>query len=317
MKPLEKVAQKIWLIDLEPPLKGLKRIFGSYVVEGEKIALVESSFPNVAETLVSKLEKAGIPPEKVSYVLGTHIHLDHAGGFGHLSELLPNAHFLIHPRGLPHLANPEKLWKASIQALGPLAYEYGEPKPVPRERLHPLQDGETISLGEGLRLRVVETLGHASHHMSFLEEASRTLFTGDSCGIRFEKYGVIRPVTPPGVSLPELVDSILKMEGLNVKTLAFTHFGAYENPSDAFHQFRQALHLWLDLTLKAYKAGRGVEDLYSQVKALDRPLEPILKERTEVFIRQSVEGLLDYVRRKGVEGAEAALEKLKISLGKR
>lgn len=310
MGEIEEVFSGIWLIDLQPPLKGFERIFGSYLIKGEKIAIIESSFPSLAESLTAKIQGLGVKLEEVSHVFGTHIHLDHAGGFGHLAEMLPKARFFIHPRGLPHLISPERLWKASLQALGDLALEYGEPKPVPKDRLLPLQDGETISLGRGLKLRVIETPGHASHHVSFLEESSRILFTGDSCGIRFEKYGVIRPVTPPGISLPELLDSLEKMEAFNPNAIAFTHFGVHFNPIDAFHQFRHGMRLWLSLSLKALKAERSLEEAYTEVKSLDKPLEPVLKGRTEVFICQSIEGIISYIKRKGLEEAEAVLNRL-------
>ena len=310
MGEVKEVSPGIWLIDLQPSLKGLERIFGSYLIKGEKIALVESGFPSTTGNLISHIQNMGVGLEEVSYVFGTHIHLDHAGGFGHLAEKLPKARFFIHPRGLPHLVNPERLWKASVEALGDLAFEYGRPKPVPEQRLSPLQDGETISLGGGLKIKAVETLGHASHHMSFLEERNRVIFTGDSCGIRFEKYGVIRPVTPAGISLTETLNSLEKMEAFNPKALAFTHFGLHPDPEDAFTQFKQALRLWLSLSLKALKAGKGSKEAYAEVKSLDKPLEPVVKRRTEVFIRQSIEGIIDCIKRKGLEQAEAVLRRL-------
>lgn len=311
MGEVEEVSSGIWLIDLQPSLRGFEKIFGSYLVKGEKIAVIESGPPNSTENLASKIQSLGINLERVSYVFGSHIHLDHAGGFGHLAEKFPKARFFIHPRGLPHLVNPERLWKASLEALGDLALKYGKPKPVPEPRISSLQDGETINLGGGLRLKVIETLGHASHHMSFLEEANGIIFTGDACGIRFEKYGVIRPVTPPGINLLEMVNSLEKIEALNPKALAFTHYGASFNPRDAFNQFRSSLHLWLSLSLKALKAEGGLEEAYAEIKLLDKPLEPIVKRRTEVFIRQSIEGIVSYIKRKGLEEAEAVLNSLR------
>jgi glyoxylase-like metal-dependent hydrolase (beta-lactamase superfamily II) len=123
--------------------------------------------------------------------------------------------------------------------------------------------------------------------MSFLEEANGVIFTGDACGIRFEKYGVIRPVTPQGINLLEMVNSLEKIEALNPKALAFTHYGASSNPSEAFNQFRSSLHLWLSLSLKALKAGKGFEEAYAEIKLLDKPLEPVVKRRTKVFIRKA------------------------------
>ncbi|MEG3071650.1 MAG: MBL fold metallo-hydrolase [Candidatus Syntrophopropionicum ammoniitolerans] len=45
------------------------------------------------------LEKLDLPPQRVNYIILTHIHLDHAGGAGAMAEVLPRARLYVHPRG--------------------------------------------------------------------------------------------------------------------------------------------------------------------------------------------------------------------------
>ena len=72
---------------------------------------INASVPLVQEALSTK----GVRPEDVDFIMLTHIHLDHAGG---ASQLLPNARLTVHPRGARHLADPSKLWAATVEVYG-------------------------------------------------------------------------------------------------------------------------------------------------------------------------------------------------------
>jgi glyoxylase-like metal-dependent hydrolase (beta-lactamase superfamily II) len=105
--------------------------------------------------------------EDVAYVAVSHIHLDHGGGVGTLLKSLANAKVIVHRRGAPHLIDPGKLWRQSQLTLGSLAKIFGALELVPNERILTAVDGMEIDVGDCLKLRVLETLGHASHHLSY------------------------------------------------------------------------------------------------------------------------------------------------------
>jgi glyoxylase-like metal-dependent hydrolase (beta-lactamase superfamily II) len=67
---------------------------------------VESGPTNSIPNLLDAINEAGIKPEAIRYVAVTHIHLDHAGGAGALLKHLPNAKVIVHPKGAPHLIDP-------------------------------------------------------------------------------------------------------------------------------------------------------------------------------------------------------------------
>lgn len=66
---------------------------------------------------------------------------------------------------------------------------------------------------------MIETLGHAPHHVSYYECNSRILFPGETAGIYVENLGVTLPATPPPVMLDELFVSVEKLVRLNPKML--------------------------------------------------------------------------------------------------
>ena len=86
----------------------------------------------------------GDPRAAVDYVFLTHVHLDHAGGAGVLLQALPNARAVLHPRGAPHMIEPEKLIAGSKVVYGEerFARLYGELVPTPTARVYEVEDGE-------------------------------------------------------------------------------------------------------------------------------------------------------------------------------
>ncbi|MDH4221781.1 MAG: MBL fold metallo-hydrolase, partial [Candidatus Bathyarchaeota archaeon] len=123
----------MYLIDLKP--MGFENFSASYVIKGNRAAIVETGPRLTAENLLAGLKETGIKRDAVDYVAVTHIHIDHAGGAGTLLPHLPNARLLVHEKGVRHLVNPEKLWISSLQVLGDIAEMYGEFQPVPEKRV--------------------------------------------------------------------------------------------------------------------------------------------------------------------------------------
>ena len=91
--------------------------------------LVDPGPASTIPYLVERLDELGI--RTIDYILLTHIHLDHAGGTGQLLRHFPGAKVNCHPKGIPHMVAPQKLWEESIKVLGKVAEAYGEMAPVP------------------------------------------------------------------------------------------------------------------------------------------------------------------------------------------
>jgi glyoxylase-like metal-dependent hydrolase (beta-lactamase superfamily II) len=120
-------------------------------------------------------------------LLLTHIHLDHAGATGALVRENPNLRVYVHEIGL---VSAGRLYGGDLQTL------YGECVPVPESNLKQLQGGESVRVG-GAQLEVFYTPGHASHHVTYWDRASRTAFVGDTAGIRVQGDAFLLPATPP------------------------------------------------------------------------------------------------------------------------
>jgi glyoxylase-like metal-dependent hydrolase (beta-lactamase superfamily II) len=181
--------------------------------------------------LLEALRELEIPRAAVDYLLLTHVHLDHAGGAGALLRELPNARAYLHPRGAPHLINPQKLIAGSKLVYGEerFARLYGELVPLPAERVHEVQDGEQLTLGSRT-LELIHTPGHALHHYAVVDAAHASIFPGDTFGISYRAFDTaqgafIFPTTTPTQFDPQqLVASIDRMLGYRPESMYLMHF---------------------------------------------------------------------------------------------
>jgi hydroxyacylglutathione hydrolase len=161
------------------------------VVESDRAAIVDTAHRDSVPRTLAALESLGIAREQVDWVILTHVHLDHAGGAGHLMRVLPNARLAVHPRGAPHMVDPSALWAGTVAVYGVEQAEatYGVPVPVPEDRIVPLPDGATLSLA-GRRIEALDAPGHARHHVVLRDGTTGHLFAGDTFGISYREFDV-------------------------------------------------------------------------------------------------------------------------------
>jgi glyoxylase-like metal-dependent hydrolase (beta-lactamase superfamily II) len=181
----------------------------------------------------------------------THIHLDHAGATGSLLERFPDAEVWVHERGARHLADPSKLLASATRLYGTrMERLWGEVLPVPAERIRVLHGGETLGA-----FRVAYTPGHAAHHVSYLHEPSGRAFTGDLAGVRIEGGCVLAPTPPPDIDLQAWRASLELIEAWQPRSLAVTHFGAYEDVERQLGALREQLDQAQALARELDEAG--------------------------------------------------------------
>lgn len=256
------IGKNLYQIDLETG--GFKNLICSYVLKGARVTLVESGPTSSVPRLVEGLKELKVSFEDVEYVAVTHVHLDHGGGVGTLLKLLPNAKVLVHPRGMPHLADPTLLWKSAQQVLGYVSEIFGKPEPVPKERLIPVSEG-SFDLGGNSRLEVFETLGHASHNLSFLETLNGGVFPGDAAGTYFPEFDVVIPTTPPPFRLDVALASLDKLISLKPAALYYSHFGKASNAVERLKDYKVQLQLWGKITKEGVREKQSFDQICKKI----------------------------------------------------
>ena len=291
-----KVAPGLYAIDVEP--LGIRNILSPYVLVGKEAAIVDCGPSSTVRTLIKGLGALGIKPEDVRYVLATHIHIDHVGGASLLLDWAREAELLVHPRGVRHMADPSKLWESTKAVLKEVAEGYGPIGAVERGRVSAIRDGDELSIAGGPRLQVLETPGHASHHLSFFEPEKRILFPGDSAGIYISPLDILVPTTPPPFRLDLALSSLDKQVALRPELACYPHFGASNQAVRKLEDYRAQLELWADVISAnmGEPAERILELLAIKDPYLARALPliehfPILKRG----LANSVEGIRRFI----------------------
>jgi glyoxylase-like metal-dependent hydrolase (beta-lactamase superfamily II) len=295
---------KIQTIDLG--FMGTEEIIASFLLTGEgSAAIVETGPTSCINELMRGLKDRGVAPEDVEQVFLTHIHLDHSGASGNLTELLPNAAFYVHEIGYPHLVDPSKLLKSATRLYGEENMDelWGEVKPVPEDRLVKLEGGEEIEAAGGV-VRAHYTPGHAYHHLAFHEPGTGHLFAGDVAGVRLPGQSYVKPPTPPPeVDIEAWKGSIETIRKIGPKILCPTHFGSYEDVERHLGELEQRLEDWLLLIEERMDEGHSQEDIAEELEAkgdaemLREGANPEESERYELAANYEmlVAGIMRYV----------------------
>jgi len=294
----KQIGENLFLIDLETG--GFKNLIASYVLTGAQTIIVETGPTSSIPNLLSGLKEIDVKAEDVAYVALSHVHLDHGGGAGALLKSLPNAKVIVHPRGAPHLLNPEKLWLQSQKVLGHVAETYGKPEPVPEDKIIAATEGMTFSVGDKARLKVVETLGHAAHNLSYLELLSGGVFTGDAAGIYLSEFDAVIPTTPPPFRLDIALASLNKLINLNPAFLYYSHFGKASDAVQRLKDYAFQLKLWASIAAEGVKTGQSTETIRNRILTEDKVMRKIgsyLKAHPifmKTAVGNSVQGFIDF-----------------------
>ncbi len=295
----KQVGKSLYMVELETG--GFRNLICSYIIVGKKPFIIESGPSTSVLRLLSGLQELNIPFEDVEYVAVTHVHLDHGGGAGTLLKLLPNAKVIVHPRGMPHLIDPERLWSASQSVLGFVSEIFGKPEPVPEDRIIPMTEG-SFDLGFGGKLTVTETLGHASHNLSYQESFNGGIFPGDAAGTYVPEFGVVVPTTPPPFHLDAALASLDKLISLNPTVLYFSHFGKADNAVQRLKDYKVQLQLWADIATDGVKKNQSLEQIAERISSEDKVMNSIIdfvrshQIYSKTMLENCVRGFVEYAK---------------------
>ena len=240
-----------------------KGVTASYLLESsDGLILIETGPDSTYSNILNSLSERGYTLRDVRHVFVTHIHLDHSGAAWHFAK--EGSNIYVHPKGAPHLINPERLvasarmiYKDKLEEL------WGRVEGIAEDKVFSLNDGEETKIGE-ITITAFETLGHASHHHAYLVEDS--LFTGDIGGMRARNGPVIPPTPPPDINLELWYESIEKINKINPKMIYPTHFGGYEDVGSHLNYLAEYLDKLSDCVGQLIKEDKNEEEITAGYK---------------------------------------------------
>ena len=264
------VVDGISVIDSEYYSKDFAAIY--LLKQKNKVIIIETgtnySVPHVKEAL----SQAGLSFSDVSYVIPTHVHLDHAGGAGLLMMQCQNAALVVHPRGARHLIDPSKLVAGAKAVYGENKFKeyYGEIFPIDANRVIQADDNFILDF-DGRELRFIDTPGHARHHFCIWDKATKSMFTGDTFGISYRDLDhqdelYILPSTSPVQFDPEaLIQSINRIMEFKPERVCLTHFSAIKPTKKATNKLIESIHFVSNLAIKYADKNDSESIIYTKM----------------------------------------------------
>jgi len=322
-------ALSLYMIDLPLPLPGFEHQITSWLLKDKVLNrnfLVDIGPASVNPTLEKALGEAGV--SSLDFILLTHIHLDHAGGIGHLLKTYPHARVVVPYKGKKHLIDPDRLWQGSLRTLGEMVLSFGE--------ILAISEGDFAS--EPVfpeHLNIIETPGHASHHQSFLYEQGghRILFPGEAAGVILsgdmlprwtrgtsvpaEMNGPVSevpdvvymyPASPPVFDLDIARASLAKLRELESDLICYSHYGFSRYPLRLMELYAEQLELWASVVrgmLMSYPDSDDEDIIAGSLRALlasDRFLscydmfDDDVRSKEHFFLLNSLQGFLGFFR---------------------
>jgi glyoxylase-like metal-dependent hydrolase (beta-lactamase superfamily II) len=284
------------LIEIPQALPGYNSFIGSWLYRGDVNILADVGPAASASRLIESLSGQGV--HHIDYILLTHIHIDHAGGLSACLEHFPMARIMCHRKGIRHLVDPSRLWEVSVSVLGEIARAYGRPMPVPEDAFIPHTD---IPMAD---LTVIETPGHAPHHLSFSFRGH--LFAGEAAGnyCAGPAWDYLRPATPPRFFLEVFLESLDRLMALKDQHIGYAHFGEARSSHEMLARFRAQVLRWRDVIQEEIArdlndvVGRCVHRLLEEDPDLraHQFMEPDVQQRERFFIGNSVRGYLGFLQ---------------------
>ena len=296
MIDIREVAEKIYRIQVKIP--EVFSAFTVYFVHEAKGVVIDPgpaySIPSIQEAM----RKIGI--KELSYIIPTHIHMDHGGATGSLTRLFPAAKVIVHPLGAPHLIEPSRLIKGTKMSYGDDFEDlYGPILPVSKSRIKTPEDGQRIS-ANGIELQINYAPGHAKDHITILDRKTMGLFCGEALGMRTKsaRSSPLPNAAPPGFDMEAYIESINRLRELKPRLLFYAHDGVGRNPEELISRLSENTNTFGNIILGALRKGEAAD-------FIDHKIQQYLSthfsiDMKDLDTRTSVEGFIFYFKKKGI-----------------
>lgn len=293
MTRLELVADGIYR--LEERVLGANAVFAVYFIGEGDGAIIEPGPAVLAPDIQKATEELELP--NPGYIIPTHIHLDHAGGVGKLAKLFPNTRIVVNRQGAKHIVEPSLLINSTRMAFGDdFESIYGPILPVPESRLMVVQGGEKLKVGNR-DLLIVQTPGHAAHHISIFDTKTRGLFCGEALGLIYGPgYPPLPAVAPPGFDLELYLNSMENLRALEPRLLFYSHGTVAGEPERLINTAMENTRLVGDFILRNLRMRKSDEAIISRVG--DYLMKHFKAHLDEYELMSNVKGYIHYFRKR-------------------
>lgn len=243
---ITRLADRLYMIDAY--MEGSNNRLSCYLYDTAAPLLIDAGPSTSFAHLLSVLDRIGV--DALATVLITHVHMDHGGAAGHFAQRFPDARIAVHHLGTPHLVDPVRLWNSTARIYGAeqLEAKWGPMIPIAPDRIDSLYEGDTIPIGTSTPLQILDTPGHAKHHVTIFDPETGGMYVGDAAGLCYPHGHPIQPNTPPPEFDPhQMTGQLRRMAALQPSFVGFAHFGPRHDAQEALAESERRVWEWVDL----------------------------------------------------------------------
>jgi glyoxylase-like metal-dependent hydrolase (beta-lactamase superfamily II) len=244
--------------------------FNIYLVRGEKCALIEGGVSTQFPFLLKQLEYLNVSPRDIDYLIVLHSHADHIMTFPLLQETFPWVQVAASVKSEKSF-NDERLvgkFKESDLWIAQSLFKAGLGDGMVHQSsslCFPMnlsfKEGDQIDLGNGVKLRVLETQGHSPDGISLYFEDDGVLFVSDTVGLYYPP-DYIKPNYFYNMAIHEA--SLQRIKNIRAKVLCKGHQGVVRGEMEVQDYIQMAfngIEKFKKYVREALNAGREKNDL--------------------------------------------------------
>ena len=213
----------------------------AFLICEDTITIVDAGWRWTGGRVLNQLRRLGRHPQEVSYIISTHMHLDHIGGMSQVQRhssgrVAAHEHEVafLQRAGQTKLPNPSR--NPALRFLLAPLFSLLRPPPVEVDIL--LRQGSQLSILGGME--VIHTPGHTPGSISLYFPSRGLLMVGDALECKKGQLGL--PSRWSSADLAQARDSVFRMAELDFDILCFSHFPPIrKNGAQLLRQFADSL----------------------------------------------------------------------------
>ena len=251
-----------------------------YLLKGERYLIIGGGMSYVVPAVEEQLDRFNVDRSRIMGILILHSHFDHITAVPYFKQAYPWLEIMASAGTKKVLGigkavkNIADLDQATRQQFGVddqfrgISLEFKPP-----EITKVLNDGDTIDLGGGVSVSILETPGHSKCSIAAYAPGFQYLFPSDGVPLPILKEGKLMLMANDNIVL--YLKSLERMAALEVKAVCCEHGGAFYGEEAA-----SFLRHGLELTRKKYDFYRQAMQSGADAGALARDeLAQIAKDR--------------------------------------
>jgi len=148
-----------------------------------------------------------------------------------------------------------------------------------------------MDLGNGERLKIIFTPGHASSNVTIVEEKNQGIFVGDTPGLYLAREKAHLIPSPFGSDLRQTLKSLRMLMEMPAKWLFFGHVGICNTPEETLKIAFEKMERYLAIASEIMGRTKAPEELLKRIVAENSSALKLIQERRDGLYEYLIEEL--------------------------